>query len=241
MHRQFHSPAVASAGCTAELSVAAPVSFKVKDPVSAGTHFFACVAHVMLTPVMLTHAAGQGAGFAAMVAQSAFLMGMVLLYGASAAYHTFNIGPTANKRLKKLDHSMIFVLIAGSYTPVCVLALPVGIGRFLLALVWSIALAGIVLKNCWVFCPKWFSSALYIGMGWVCVLAMPQLLACLTPFCFGWLLAGGIAYTVGGVIYALKLTAFNRLVPGFGSHEVFHLFVMLGSACHFVCMWNLPM
>ena len=232
--------AAAAAGCRAE--AAAPAAgFRVKDPVSAGTHFVACLAAVLCTPVMLTHAAGQGADLAGMTAQSAFMLGMVLLYGASAAYHTFDISVKANKRLKKLDHSMIFVLIAGSYTPVCLLALPAGIGRFLLALVWSIAAAGILLKNCWVFCPKWFSSVLYIGMGWVCVLAMPQLLVCLSPFCFGWLLAGGIAYTVGGVIYALKLSAFNRLCPGFGSHEVFHLFVMLGSICHFVCMWNLPM
>lgn len=242
MRHRFRSPAVASSGCAAEAQPLTPVqvNFKVKDPVSAGTHFAGCLAAVFATPVILTHAAGRGAGLAAMTALSVFMLSMVLLYGASAAYHTFDIHPAANKRLKKLDHSMIFVLIAGSYTPVCLLALPAGIGRFLLALVWGIAAAGILLKNCWVTCPKWFSSVLYISMGWVCVLAMPQLVACLSARCFGWLLAGGIAYTVGGVIYALKLQAFNKLWPGFGSHEVFHLFVMLGSACHFVCMWNLP-
>ncbi len=230
MHQKKQSPAA---------SVSA--AFYVKDPVSAGTHFFACLASIFLTPVMLTHAAGQGGGFDAMVSLSVFMLSMVLLYGASAAYHALPVSPAANKRLKKLDHSMIFVLIAGSYTPVCVLALPAATGRFLLALVWSIAAAGIVLKNCWVTCPKWFSSVLYISMGWVCVLAMPQLVRALDTDSFGWLLAGGIAYTVGGVIYALKLVRFNSRWVGFGSHEVFHIFVMLGSLCHYAAMWNLPL
>lgn len=96
----------------------------------------------------------------------------------------------------------------------------------------AFAIAGILIKAFWVFCPKWVSSVLYIGMGWTCVLAFTQLLNSLSPAAFGWLLAGGIIYTVGGVIYAMKLPIFNQKHRYFGSHEIFHLFVMGGSLSH---------
>ena len=142
-----------------------------------------------------------------------------------------------NTILKKIDHMMISVLIAGSYTPICLLVLGGRTGIILLAIVWSFAIAGILIKAFWVYCPKWVSSVLYIGMGWTCVLAFTQLLNSLSPAAFVWLLAGGIIYTVGGVIYALKLPIFNSKHKYFGSHEIFHLFVMAGSACHFVVMY----
>jgi hemolysin III len=132
---------------------------------------------------------------------------------------------------------MIFVLIAGSYTPICLIVLKGRTGYLLCALVWSIALIGIVIKACWITCPKWFSSVLYIAMGWICVLAFTQIITSLSGPAFGWLLAGGIIYTVGGIIYALKLPLFNSRHKNFGSHEIFHLFVMGGSACHFILMY----
>ena len=99
------------------------------------------------------------------------------------------------------------------------------------------AIAGILIKAFWVYCPKWVSSILYIGMGWTCVLAFTQIFYSLSPAAFGWLLAGGIIYTIGGIIYALKLPIFNSKHKNFGSHEIFHLFVMAGSACHFIVMY----
>jgi hemolysin III len=138
---------------------------------------------------------------------------------------------------RKLDHMMIFVLIAGSYTPVCLIVLGGKLGYTLLALVWGIAAVGMIVKACWITCPKWFSSVIYIAMGWVCVLVFGPLLKTLSTPAFLWLLAGGIIYTVGGVIYALKLPIFNAKHKFFGSHEVFHLFVMGGSVCHFIFMY----
>ena len=133
---------------------------------------------------------------------------------------------------------MISVLIAGSYTPICLLVLGGTYGMDSTGeLLWGFAIAGILIKAFWVFCPKWVSSVLYIGMGWTCVLAFTQLLNSLSPAGFRWLLAGGIIYTVGGVIYALKFPIFNRKHKNFGSHEIFHLFVMGGSLCHFVVMY----
>ena len=152
-------------------------------------------------------------------------------------YHTLDISDKWNKILKKIDHMMIFILIAGSYTPVCLIVLDRKTGLKLFALVWGIALAGIIIKALWINCPKWFSSILYIAMGWVCVLAFTQIINALPAKAFAWLLAGGIVYTVGGIIYALKLPLFNSRHKNFGSHEIFHLFVMGGSLCHFICMY----
>lgn len=163
---------------------------------------------------------------------------MILLYAASTTYHTVNLTGKALRIFKKIDHMMIFVLIAGSYTPVCLITLGGKIGYTLLAVVWSIALFGIILKACWVTCPKWFSSLIYISMGWVCLGVFGTLWNVLPHVAFLWLLAGGIFYTIGGVIYALKIKILNGKYAYFGAHEVFHIFVMLGSICHFIFMFR---
>lgn len=123
------------------------------------------------------------------------------------------------------------------YTPVCLIVLKGKTGLLLCAAVWITAIIGIIVKACWITCPKWFSSVIYIGMGWLCVFAFVPIVHSLSPAGFGWLLAGGIIYTVGGIIYALKLPIFNSHHKNFGSHEIFHLFVMGGSVCHFIVMY----
>ena len=138
---------------------------------------------------------------------------------------------------QKMDHMMIFVLIAGSYTPICLNVIGGAYGMAFLALVWGIAAAGMLLKAVWITCPKWFSSLIYIGMGWICVFLFGRLLPLLSAQAFFWLFLGGIIYTAGGVIYALKLPIFNSRHRNFGSHEVFHLFVMGGSICHYIFMY----
>lgn len=209
------------------------MEIKIKDPGSAITHFIAligaCACAMPLIFRAFTHA-----GTVSAIASAIFIVSMILLYAASTAYHTFDISEKVNRILKKIDHMMISVLIAGSYTPVCLLVLEPETGIPLLAAVWSIALVGIIIKLFWVFCPRWFSSILYIGMGWACVAAMSQIWNALSLAAFLWLVAGGVLYTVGGVIYALKLKVFNAKHKYFGSHEIFHLFVMAGSICHFI-------
>ena len=164
---------------------------------------------------------------------------MILLYGASATYHSLNLSGRPLRIFRKIDHMMIFILIAGSYTPICLTVLGGKLGYTLLAVIWGLALFGMILKACWITCPKWFSSIIYIAMGWTCLPVFARLWTDLPHAAFGWLLAGGIIYTIGGVIYALKLPVFNALHKYFGSHEIFHLFVMGGSACHFVTMFML--
>lgn len=208
----------------------------IKEPGSAITHFIGMVMAIFASVPLLIRAAAQPDKIY-IIAMTVYAASLILLYAASTTYHTFDISEKTNTILKKIDHMMISVLIAGSYTPVCLLVLKGRTGIILLSIVWGIAIAGILIKAFWVYCPKWVSSVLYIGMGWTCVLAFAQLLDSLSPAAFGWLLAGGIIYTVGGVIYALKLPLFNSRHKYFGSHEIFHLFVMGGSICHFIVMY----
>lgn len=208
----------------------------IKEPGSAITHFIGMLMAIFAAVPLLIKAAHEPSRIY-IISLAIYAASLILLYAASTTYHTFDISPKVNTILKKIDHMMISVLIAGSYTPVCLIVLKGKTGIILLSIVWAIAIAGILIKAFWVYCPKWVSSVLYIGMGWTCVLAFTQILNNMSPAAFGWLLAGGIIYTVGGVIYALKLPIFNSRHKNFGSHEIFHLFVMGGSACHFVGMY----
>ena len=208
----------------------------IREPGSAITHFIAMMMAVFATVPLLVKA-GIQSGWENFLAMAIFMGSMILLYGASATYHSVDLTGRSLRVFRKLDHMMIFVLIAGSYTPVCLIVLGGKLGYTLLALVWGIAAVGMLVKACWITCPKWFSSVIYIAMGWVCVLVFGPLLKTLSVPAFLWLLAGGIIYTVGGVIYALKLPIFNAKHKFFGSHEVFHLFVMGGSICHFIFMY----
>ena len=205
----------------------------IREPGSAITHLIGCFL-ALLGAVPLLIKASLHHGTYGLIAMSIFMISMVLLYGASATYHTVNLSGEALMPFKRMDHMMIFVLIAGSYTPTCMMILPKSLGHGLLAVVWSIALLGMIFKLCWVTCPKWLSSVLYIALGWVVIFAVKPLYQCLPLPAFLWLLAGGIVYTVGGVLYALKLKVFNSRHKSFGSHEIFHLFVMGGSLCHYL-------
>ena len=208
----------------------------IREPGSAITHFIAMMMAVFAAVPLLIKAGIQSSQ-ENLLAMAIFMGSMILLYGASATYHSVDLTGRSLRIFRKLDHMMIFVLIAGSYTPVCLIVLGGKLGYTLLALVWGIAAVGMLIKAFWITCPKWFSSIIYIAMGWVCVLVFGPLLNTLSTPAFLWLLAGGIIYTVGGVIYALKLPIFNSKHKSFGSHEVFHLFVMGGSICHFIFMY----
>lgn len=210
---------------------------RAKDPGSAMTHFIGTLMALFAsTPLLIKAAANPG--YIHIISLGIFIFSMILLYVASTVYHTLNISTKINQRLKKFDHMAIYILIAGTYTPICIIALGGALGYALLALIWALAAIGIVVTYFWVNCPKWFSSIVYIAMGWTCVLAFTQLINSLSRAAFSWLLAGGIIYTIGGIIYALKLPIFNNRHKYFGSHEIFHLFVMGGSLCHFILMYN---
>lgn len=208
----------------------------IREPGSAITHYIAMIL-TMIGAIPLLIKTTMTNDMTHIVAMLIFVSSMILLYGASTMYHAVNLTGKALKIFKKIDHMMIFVLIAGSYTPVCMLVLNKEMGYPLLALVWGTAIVGMLMKMFWVTCPKWVSSVIYIAMGWECVFVFQPLLETLPTGAFLWLLIGGILYTVGGVIYALKIPVLDKIHKYFGLHEIFHLFVMAGSFCHFMFMF----
>lgn len=212
------------------------MNITIREPVSALTHFIAMLLALCAAVPLLVRAAVHS-GVKSLTAMTVFMISMVLLYAASTIYHSVNCSGRVLRIFRKMDHMMIFILIAGTYTPVCLLTLPKPSGLMLLAAVWGIALVGIFIKGFWITCPKWFSSVLYIAMGWSCLSVLGQLFSLLPLHAFLWLLAGGLIYTAGGIIYALRLPLFDARHPMFGLHEIFHLFVMAGSLCHFVFMF----
>lgn len=208
---------------------------RVKDPVSALTHFvgavLSCVAVISL--VLKAVEIGSilhGIGFAI------FGTSLVLLYTASTVYHIVDKPEAMRKVYKRIDHMMIFVLIAGTYTPVCLITLSGPIGTTLLTIIWIIAVSGIIMKAFWIDAPRWLTAGLYILMGWLVIVAIYPIFEALPKEGFKWLVAGGITYTIGGIIYALKWPLkHNRF---FGFHELFHLFVLGGSACHYIMVFS---
>ena len=166
------------------------------------------------------------------VSFSIFGASMILLYSASATYHLVNASEKAIRILQKIDHSMIFVLIAGTYTPICLTLLRGRLGYWLLALIWSCAAAGIVMKMFFFDIPRLLYTGVYLIMGWIAVFVIVPLYRAGGPLPLIWLLAGGLFYTAGGIIYAIKKP--DILLGCLGFHEIFHIFVILGSAAHYV-------
>jgi hemolysin III len=203
---------------------------RLREPVNGLTHAAGGLLAAVGLGVLLATAANTGR-LDQFVAFGVFGLSLVALYAASALYHLLPLSPSGVARLRRLDHMTIFVLIAGTYTPFCLLALD-GVWRWgLLGLIWSLALCGVLLKLLWMDAPRWLSVVLYLGMGWVAVIAAPALFRAVPPGGISWVLAGGLVYSAGALVYGLKRP---NPVPGvFGFHEVWHLFVLAGSACHF--------
>ena len=160
---------------------------------------------------------------------------MTALYTASTLYHCLRTRESLRLFLRKMDHSNICLLIAGSYTPICLLVLWNCCGPVLLAGVWLFALAGIVLSIAWIGAPRWVNSVVYLAMGWLVVFAIKPLITLMRPDALFWLVLGGVLYSVGGVLYALKWP--GRKNPRFGCHEIFHVFILLGTVCQYMTMW----
>lgn len=194
------------------------------------THGMGLLASLIALPVLIVAAANRGDA-AQLTGSIIFGISLVLLYGASTVYHSF-AHSRARRVLRLIDHSAIYFLIAGSYTPFALGALKGVLGTSLLIAVWAMALAGVVLKSWRGFGKPWLSTALYIGMGWISVLAIRPLITHVGVAGVWWLVAGGLFYTAGVVFYATD----HRLRYG---HAVWHLFVLAGSTCHFFAvLWH---
>ena len=163
-------------------------------------------------------------------------LSMICLYTASTLYHCVNTTPAKRIALRKYDHCSIYLLIAGSYTPICATVLLGDGGIPLLSVIWALAFAGIILTIAKLEIPRWLTSVIYLFMGWLSLAAIVPLVRLLPTAGMVWLVAGGLLYTVGGVLYAVKWPGRNN--PRFGCHEIFHVFILLGSLCHFFLMYQ---
>lgn len=210
------------------------VPVTLREPVNALTHWLGVVLALPLLSVLLGWAQSHDLSLWPFVV---FGVSFALLFLASALYHSSQGSARTLAWLRKFDHSAIFLLIAGSYTPVAYFGLSGGLRWRLLGLVWGLAFAGIFLKLITMRLPRWISTALYLGMGWLALGFLPQLARSLPDGALVWLTVGGLLYTLGAVVYATKRLDFR---PGvFGFHEVWHLFVLAGATAHFVMMFNL--
>ncbi len=207
----------------------------LREPINGLTHFIGAVLSVFALIAMLFKAYNRGSSAITLISVLFFGLSMILLYSASATYHSVIANAKVIKILKRVDHSMIFILIAGSYAPFCLVALQGKIGLNLFLAVTICAVVGIAFKLCWVTCPRWVSSVMYIGIGWLAVVAIYPMSQVLSRAGLVWLILGGLMYTIGGVIYALKTDKIRIWV--FGRHEIFHVFIMLGTLCHFICVF----
>jgi hemolysin III len=204
---------------------------KLREPVSGLTHLGAAFAAAVGLVVLLIVSWGDPSR-----QLSLFIYGfsLLLMFSASALYHSVRAQPRTIQLLRKLDHSAIYLLIAGTYTPFC-LNLFTGFWQWgLMTIIWLMALAGVVVKLLIIHAPRWITAGVYVIMGWLSILAINAMLTVLPTGALLWLLVGGVVFTLGAVVYVTKVPNFR---PGsFGFHEVWHLFVIGGCACHFIAV-----
>lgn len=208
---------------------------KIKDPVSGISHLVGAVLSVIGLVFLIVYSAKYGEGAWDIVSFTIFGVGLILLYTFSALYHMLNIGEKGTRVFRKFDHMMIYVLIAASYTPICLGPIRGPWGFSILGVVWGLAIFGIILTAVWLQAPRWLTTSIYIAMGWLVIVMAYPLLTTFKElnalYSLIWLLVGGIFYTIGGVIYGLKKAPFTT--KHFGFHEIFHIFVLSGSICQY--------
>jgi len=206
---------------------------RLNDPISGLTHFIGALFSVAGLVLLVVYGAKYGTAWH-VVSFSIFGASLILLYSASTLYHWLPLKPPAREILRKIDHMMIYVLIAGTYTPICLIPIRGGWGWSLFGSIWGLAILGIILKIFWMNAPRWLYTSFYVFMGWLAVIAFYPLVIAISWSGLFWLVAGGVLYSLGAVIYGLKKPS---ITPNFGFHEIFHLFVMAGSLSHFILMW----
>ncbi len=207
------------------------ITLRVREPANGLTHLTGVLLSVIAMGVLLAIGIRMD-NVLALIGLIIFGLSQIALYTASTLHHSLSLSPRGNARLLRFDCTMVIVLIAGTYTPVCLLALH-GVWRWeLLGVIWGLVLAGLIMMTRWMNAPRWASTTFYILLGWVGVLAAPALFRALPPAGVMWMLAGGAVYTVGAFIFIFERP---NLIPGtFDAHALWHLFVLGGSAC---CFW----
>ena len=207
---------------------------KLRDPLSGLTHCIGAGLSLAGLVVLIVFAGIWGNAYH-VVSFTIFGTGLLLLYLFSTLYHWLNISEKGITIFRKFDHIMIYILIAASYTPVCLTALRGPWGWSIFGLIWGFAILGTLLTAIWIKAPRALTTSIYLMMGWTVLIAIYPLVNAFKEanllYSLSWLVAGGIFYTIGGIIYGLKIP--KRKFGPWGFHEIFHVFIMLGSACHY--------
>ncbi len=209
---------------------------KLREPVNSLTHWVGAILALAGLIALLIVGWGTPIKVVSLIIYGASL---IFLFSASATYHMVRVKDKALEIFRKIDHSAIFCLIAGTYTPFCLNAFT-GFWKWgMLSIIWSLAIIGIVIKIFIIRSPRWLNAVIYVAMGWLCVGASGQLLAVLPAWVLVWLIIGGVTYTLGAVVYSTKM--FNFIPGVFGFHEVWHIFVLLAAAAHFVAVMGVAL
>lgn len=204
---------------------------KLREPVNSLTHWAGAVLALIGLIALLIVGWGTPAKVFSLIIYG---VSLIFLFSASATYHMVQVKEKALEIFRKVDHAAIYFLIAGTYTPFCVNAFE-GFWKWgMLIIIWSLAVIGIVIKVFYIRSPRWLNAGIYVVMGWLSIAAIGQMLAVLPIWVLSWLLAGGVIYTLGAVVYITKI--FNFIPGVFGFHEIWHIFVMLAAAAHFIAV-----
>ena len=208
---------------------------KLREPINSITHLTGAILSAIALAAMLIKVVSTNGSVISILSVTIFGISLILLYTTSGTYHEIISNENVISVFKKLDHSMIFVLIAGSYAPFCLISIGATVGFTMFAIMITLAIAGIIFKLCWFHCPSWVDSLMYIGMGWVALFMIKPLSAILPSISLFLLIFGGVLYTIGGVIYAVRSPKLK--IGNWGFHEIFHIFILLGSLSHFLCVF----
>jgi hemolysin III len=212
-----------------ELNQKAEKKSVLRDPVSGLTHLGAAVAAVMGLIALLIMGRGDPAKEISLLIYG---VSLIMMFAASAAYHMVDLDPDVSAWLRKIDHSAIYILIAGTYTPICVHFFSGFWSRGLLVIIWIMALAGVIVKLFVIREPRWMRAGVYLVMGWLGILGIPEILRTMPVGAIAWLVLGGVLFTLGAVIYVMKKPDPR---PGvFGFHEIWHIFVIFGCLAHYI-------
>lgn len=207
----------------------------IREPINGLTHLAGAILSFVGLLAMVIKASITTASPIAITSVIIFGTSMILLYSASATYHMVIARDKVIAWLRRIDHSMIFILIAGTYTPFCLISLNGVIGWVLFSIISAAAIAGVVFKLFWFHAPRWLSTSLYIFMGWMVIFVASPLSGSISSAGFFLLVLGGIFYTIGGIIYGAKPKFLQSKYMGF--HEIFHIFILLGSLAHFLSVY----
>ena len=208
----------------------------LREPINGFTHLAGAILSFIGLLALVIKTTLNNPSTIALTAVIIFGLSMILLYAASATYHLVVSSDKVISFLRRLDHAMIFVLIAGSYTPFCLIALNGPTGWILFGIIFASAVAGVCFKLIWFNCPRWISTIIYVAMGWISIFLMAPLNKALSSQGLTLLVVGGIFYTIGALIYATKPKFLKSKYLGF--HEIFHIFIMLGTLTHFLCVFK---